>query len=262
MSRIRELWDRRELLGLLVARNLKIRYKNTSLGFFWTLLGPVFQIVIYKVFLVILKIDVSLESLVAGVFIWQFVGTTMGDSLAVIVGNATLITKTPFPRLVLPLSTVLANLINYALSLAVLAVFLFVFPPLQPPHTVWLLPAILVSHVALCAGMSLLVSGSNVFFRDTEHLVSTGMMAWFFLSPVMYDIDNFLAPRIDDGLLVAAYLCNPMASLLAGYRMVFLGMNESLPLLQLAPGLALCWVVLAVGLVAFGRMEGRFGDVL
>ena len=119
MSAYRELWAHRDLLILLVGRNLKLRYKQTSLGFFWSLLGPLFQIVIYKIFLGILKVEVTIESLVTGIFMWQFLATTVGDSLTVIVGHATLIKKTPFPRIVLPLSTALANFVNFALSVVV-----------------------------------------------------------------------------------------------------------------------------------------------
>ena len=261
MSMIRDLLHHRELLVILVERNLKIRYKNTSLGFLWTLLGPVFQILIYTVFLRILKIPVDLESLVVGIFMWQFLAITTGDSLNVILGNSTLITKTPFPRIVLPLSTVLANFINFALSILVLIVFLLFVRPDVHVYAVCLLPVFLASHVALCLGLSLLVSGCNVFFRDTEHLVSVGLMAWFFLSPAMYDIETFVSPKFGEGL-VSLYLCNPMAALLAGYRLVFLGMNESLAAVRYLPGLALCWGVLAIGIVSFRRMDGRFGDVL
>ena len=259
MSAYRELWAHRDLLILLVGRNLKLRYKQTSLGFFWSLLGPLFQIVIYKIFLGILKVEVTIESLVTGIFMWQFLATTVGDSLTVIVGHATLIKKTPFPRIVLPLSTALANFVNFALSVVVLVVFLSFFDP--KPHAIWLIPILLASHFALCLGMGLLVSSCNVFFRDIEHLVSAGMMAWFFMSPAIYDIETFVARQLGEGV-VPLYLLNPMASLLASYRMVFLGMNETLFPVFLIPGFALCWIIFLTGLKVFHRLDGRFSDVL
>ena len=180
----RDLLSHRELLWILVQRNLKIRYKNSVLGFFWTLLGPIFLILIYWAFIRLLKIQISINALITGIIVWQFVAMSLGDSLNSILGNANLVTKTAFPRFLLPLSTVCANSINYLLTFAVLLVFLF-FRHAEPA-ALYFLPLILLTQFALCLGLSLLVSSLNVLFRDVEHLMSVMLLAWFFLSPVMY----------------------------------------------------------------------------
>lgn len=176
MGTLRDIWGRRELLLILVSRNLKIRYKNSTLGFFWSLLGPLFLIVIYWVFLDILKVPIAITSLVTGILVWQFLGTCVGDSLYAILGNANLVTKTAFPRVVLPIATVVANLVSFLLSLIVLVVFLVIVH--APFGSVYLLPFIIATQFALCLGVSLILSSLNVFFRDVEHIINVVLLAW------------------------------------------------------------------------------------
>lgn len=259
MTRLaRELISYRDLLVLLVQRNIKIRYKNSALGFVWTLLGPIFQISIYWIFLRLLKIPVRIESLVTGILVWQFLATCIGDSLYALIGNANLITKTAFPRILLPLATVIANGVNYLLTLFVLTVFLWIrgvdFGPL------WWLPGLIASHGALCLGLSLMVCSVNVFFRDVEHILHVVLMAWFFLSPAMYDISTFVGNQVSADLL-PWYFLNPMAGVLTGYRGVFLSMDLQPPAFLAAPFL-LCWIALGLGVAVFRRLEPRFGDEL
>ena len=255
---LREIADRRELLLILVERNLKIRYKHSALGFLWTLLGPLFMIAIYWIFLSILKIRISIEALVVGILVWQFLAMCVGDSLHAVLGNANLVTKTAFPRIILPLSTVTANLVNFLLSLAALGLFLLVIR--VPPGPLYWLPLLLLTQFALCLGLSLLVSSLNVFYRDVEHLVNVLLLAWFFVSPVMYTLAFVEAnPRLAP--LIGWYLANPMAGVLAGYRTVLLGAEPVAAPLLIAP-YALCWGVLGLGLLVFRRLEGRFGDEL
>ena len=145
-SLLREIYEYRDLLGTLVVRNLKIRYKRSVLGFFWTLLNPLFLIVIYAIFLKILEFfdpsdPLFLPMLVCGIIVWQFLAMSLGDSLYAVLGNANLVTKTSFPRMILPLSMVIANLVNFLLSLVILFVYLlFVDAPFGP---IWVLPAII-----------------------------------------------------------------------------------------------------------------------
>ena len=125
----REIYGFRDLLWILVVRNLKIRYKRSVLGFFWTFLNPVFMIIIYSIFLRILKTydagnPVYLQMIVVGIVVWQFLAMCTGDGLHAVLGNANLVKKTSFPRIILPLSTVLANLVNFLLTLPIVAVFL------------------------------------------------------------------------------------------------------------------------------------------
>ena len=160
-------WGRhRELLFLLVARNLKIRYKNSVLGFFWSLLGPVLMILVYAVFLRLIRVPIDLPVLVSGIVGWQVLATCLGDGLHAVVGNANLVTKSAFPRELLPLATVSANLVNFLLSSVVLFVYLLVAGVDFGPVVAY--PAILATQFALCLGVGLTFSCLNVYFRDAE----------------------------------------------------------------------------------------------
>lgn len=180
-----DIAKRRELVLILIERNLKIRYKSSFLGFFWSLLSPLFLIGIYSLFLGVLKFPIHLPTLVTGIIAWQFLAMCMGDSLYSIVGNANLVTKAAFPRVILPLSMVGANAVNFLFSFIVLSIYLVVVGAAF--GGVWWLPGIMLTQAALCLGMSMMVGAANVFFRDTEHVISVIMLAWFFLSPVIYE---------------------------------------------------------------------------
>ena len=251
----------RELFILLVQRNIKIRYKNSSLGFFWSLLSPLFLIVIYSVFLGLMKFSVHLPSLVTGIFVWQFLALCAGDSLHAILGNSNLIKKTAFPRILLPGAMVGANLCNFALSLLVLGASLALAGAFRPGPGLALLPLLVLTQTALCLGLALLLSTANVFFRDTEHVFGMMMMAWFFMTPVLYPVtlvtDRFAARP---GLL-ALYFLNPMAGLISGYRRCLLGATE-VPWSALWPSILMAWLMAMAGFAVFRRVQHRFAEEL
>lgn len=250
---------------MLVARSLKIRYKNSSLGFFWSLLTPAFFIAIYALFAGILGIRGRivgaggpgfLPFLVTGIVVWQFTATCFSDALHAIAGNANLIKKAAFPRVMLPLSMVLANACNFLLTLVVLLIYLLCAGTSFGPA--WLLPAALLTQAALCLGLALLISAANVFFRDTEHIVGVASLAWFFMTPVFYPV----ALQFDFLKSAPAWLVflNPMTGILEVYRMAFL--NLAVTPAGFAISCAVSLAVLAVGGAVFGAAQGRFGDVL
>ncbi len=253
-----DIFSRRELVWILIERNLKIRYKSSFLGFFWSLLAPLSLIVVYSVFLGLIRFPMSLPVLVTSIIIWQFLAMCMGDALQSILGNANLVTKAAFPRVILPLSMVGANAINFLFSFAVLSVYLLI-ARVEFGALIYL-PGIMLTQAALCLGMSLIIGTANVFFRDTEHVLSVVMLAWFFLTPVFYPVARqieFLAAHPVAPWLV--YL-NPMTGILGAYRAFFLGQAPA------AGGFAISAAVavglLAAGLALFQSSEGRFGDVL
>ena len=165
-----ELIARRELVLNFVVRNLKQRYKGSALGFLWSLLHPLFLVLVYLIFIRLMRFPTSMPHLLVGVMIWQFLSLCAGDAAGVVLGNASLVKKTWFPRVILPLSAVLGNLVHFVLSLLVLAVAL----PLLgvSPRGTWLhLPWLIALQFLFSLGVSLVLSALNVFFRDVEHLV-------------------------------------------------------------------------------------------
>ena len=257
---VKDIMARRDLLSMLVVRNIKIRYKESVLGFLWTLLGPVFLIAIYALFMkVIMKFPMPMAVLVSGIFVWQYLALCMGDSAPAIIGNANLIKKACFPRILLPLSIVLANFVNFLLSLLILFGYLLIVGP-HFGSIAWL-PLALVAQVALCAGVSLALCALNVFFRDVQHLIGIFTMAWFFLTPVVYEIAMIAPIAKAHPLLGQLYFLNPMAGILALYRTALLG--NPLPDLSLVGmSLGVAVVVFAVGVAIFQKLQPRFADEL
>ena len=260
-SLIHTVWQRRELVGILIARNLKIRYKGSVLGFLWSLLTPGLFILMYAIFARIMRFGASrpdyLPFLVTGIIVWQFVSMALNDSLYAISGNANLVKKTAFPRIILPLSMTLANAINFLLTLAVLGLYLlFAGQGLGPVF--WLVPALMVQLI-LCLGLALTISCANVFFRDTEQIIGVGTLAWFFMTPIFYPLEMQL-DMLPDHLHALAFL-NPMTGVVSVYRTAFLG--DALPAASgLGLSLLVSVVVLAIGLFTFQRAQARFGDEL
>ena len=267
-----ELLARRELVASLVGRNLKIRYKSSVLGFFWSLLTPICFIFIYAVFARLLKFGGPnyLQYLVTGIIVWQFTVSSLNDSLYSIVGNANLVKKVFFPRVILPMSTALANGVNFLLTFAVLLLYLVASGHAHFAQ-VWLLLPAFAMQVVLCLGLACLCGTSNVFFRDTEHIVGVATQAWFFLSPIMYPQSfqaDLISQKISEGAQWIAFL-NPMTGILALYRKALLG-DEALlggppgpgGWLPFAISALVCLAVLAAGLLVLRAGDRRFGDVL
>jgi ABC-2 type transport system permease protein len=176
-----------------------------------------------------------------------------------VVGNANLVTKAAFPRMILPLSMVLSNLVNFLLSGAVLCVYLLVARVAF--GAVFWLPLIVLSQAALCAGVALLFSSANVFFRDTEHILSVVMLAWFFLTPVIYPVSLVFDSFPGATWVHTLFFVNPMTGLLTAYRGVLI--SAPVPSGSLvAVSFAVAWGVMIVGVLVFQKAQARFGDEL
>lgn len=261
-SVLRDIVAYRDLLWTMVVRNLKVRYKRSVLGFFWTLLNPLFLILIYATFLRILRFydatnPLFLPMLVSGIIVWQFLAMSLGDALYSVLGNANLVTKTSFPRVILPLAMVLANLINFLLSLVILVVYLLIES--VPFGPVWLLPGIILTQFALCLGLSLILASLNVFFRDTEHILSVVLLAWFFLTPIIYPLEKILdnlAPEYHRLVFL-----NPMTGLVTAYRAAFISTDLMAPRL-VAMSFVMAWIICLFGIAVFKHFEVRIADEL
>ena len=275
MTPIAELVARRELIWNLVLRSLRIRYKGSALGFLWTLLNPLLMMLIYWLFISILRFPITLSHLLTGVIFWQFIAMCTSDAVKSVSGFPNLVKKTYFPRIVLPLSMVIANLINFMLSIIVLGAILLLLKLFAHEAVdfafLWMLPFVLLVQFCMVLGISLLISSANVFFRDMEHIVAVVLQALFFLTPIIYPLTMVrerLAGLKLSRVLLSVYLLNPMTSLLTLFRKAFLG-RELFPGGEFLPtepafyiSLALSGIILFVGLRVFGRLEPYFADHL
>jgi len=266
MSLLRTLSGRRELLVNLVSRELKSRYKGSLLGFLWSILTPLLMAVIYVFFLRLLAgRGVPTEEIIIGVFAWQFTALSVTGGLTAITGNANLVKKVFFPRIILPTANTLANLVNFLLSLLVQFVIVAILLRVgERSLSGWLvlLPLVVVYHTLFNLALALLLSAANVYFRDTQHLVGVLLSAWFFVSPVMYNLS--FVERFADRIpwLMDLYLLNPMAVIVTAYRATALP-GAAFPWTPAAiGGLAIPLVLLAAACAIFQRAQKFFADML
>ena len=256
---VKEIVDYRVMLFSLVKKDLSTRYRGSFLGFLWTFLNPLLMMFVYYfVFNTINQMGspVEGESFLMFMFVamlpWIFFSTALLGSTTSISGGGGLLKKIYFPRMILPISVVVSNMMNYIFSLAILIPsLLFV----QAPITVNLLyfPLILLIQVILTLGFCLLFSALNVYFRDLEHILNVLMMGWFFLTPVLYEVVGMnLSPTIERVMML-----NPMASIVMAFREILLRGNPPnfrLLLYSVVFGI----VLLAVGGMIFSKLQKNF----
>jgi lipopolysaccharide transport system permease protein len=265
IAALREVRNRRELIANLVSRELKGRYKGSALGVVWSLLTPLIMTAIYAIFFrYLVGRAASIESIVVGIFAWQFTAGCITHGMTSVTGNANLVKKVAFPRWILPLATVLAGLVDYLISLAVQVVIIGVLLLMRGeffPATILWLPLLIPLHAALNYAIALFLSGLNVVFRDTQHLVGPMVTALFFLSPAMYDVSFLQQAFADKPWLADLYFLNPLATLFSAYR-ACLFPGAAFP--EITPWLiaGVLWPVLFFGVAAhvFHRLQKDFAD--
>lgn len=262
----RAIWKRRDLLRNLIMRNLKSRYKDSLLGFFWSVLAPLLNALVYLVFLRILARGVPMTEVLIGVFAWQFTAQCVGNGLGAITENSNLITKVAFPRIILPMASVLSNLVNFLLSLLVQFLLIAVLLGMKGEMmqaTLWIAPLLILWHAVFCFAIAVFLSAANVYFRDLQHLVGVLLTAWFFLTPAMYSLElvRDLAEQRGLHALPDWFLINPMAAIITAYRALILP-GSSFPWSpQALIGLfAIPPVFLLMALLVFRRLEPNFSD--
>ena len=259
MVRLRALWRYRELLYSLVARDLQVRYKSSVLGFLWCLINPLLMMAVFTLVFTILMGNRSIENfplfVLIGVLAWNLNATAVMGALGSVVNNANLVMKVNFPRELLPLSAVLSNTVNLLFSLVALLAMMTVFRVGLTPW-VLLFPVVLLGQVCFMSGLGLALSAIQVYFRDTGIIMETLLLAWFFLTPVFYRMED-LFPAYARWM----YWLNPMASYISSYRLIFYSGGD-LGLDFLLRSLVTSLVVLLVGYLVFVRLSKGFGEVL
>lgn len=270
LKQARHLLQYHDLIRNLVIRDLKVRYKNSVLGVLWSLMNPLLMMVVFTVvFTVMAPVrSASVQNfpvfMLCGLLPWNFFTASVMGSTVSIVANAPLIKKVYFPREVLPISVVLANLVNFLIALIVLFGMILIF---RIPLTIWLLylPVIILIQLIFTLGIGFFLATLNVFYRDTQQIMDVLMLAWFFMTPIFYPIDilprsyNLFGFALDVWRLV--YILNPMASLIANYRVIlYSGAPPALDFLVRTAVTA--GVVFLVGWFVFNRYSWRFAEEL
>ncbi|HEY7509901.1 MAG TPA: ABC transporter permease [Vicinamibacteria bacterium] len=225
-SLVREAVGSRDLLQNLVLRELRATYKSSVLGFAWSLLNPLFTLLIFTfVFGMILNVPVPAPEgrrasfaafLLVALLPWTLVATALSAGCASLVGNGNLLRKVYFSRATLPASAVLAQGLHFVVALTLLLVYLGV---LGIPfwRCLWLLPLPVAAAFMLALGLALITSVANVYFRDTQHLVTLASTAWFYATPIVYPVE--MVERFGEPW-TTLYRLNPAAALVATFRAI------------------------------------------
>jgi lipopolysaccharide transport system permease protein len=256
---LRELWEYRELLYFLTWRDIKVRYKQTALGVAWAVIQPLFMMLVFSLFFGRLA-KVPSDNIPYPVFAfcallpWQLFAHALAESSNSLVANERLITKVYFPRLVVPLSAVLAGLMDFAISFLVLIAMMF-FYGITPQLSILTLPLFILLAILTALGVGLWLSALNVQYRDVRYTLTFLTQFWLFATPVAYP--SSLIPE----KWRALYGLNPMAGVVEGFRWALLGRTEP-PSLMLIVSSAVTLLVLFGGLYYFKRMEESFADIV
>ena len=262
---LRVLVDRRELLADFAWRELRARYKGSALGFAWNFLNPLLQLAVFwLLFGVVLGSRPRTETgeqpfaifLFVGLLPWTFFSSSLTLGAASIVGNGAIVKKVRLPVQLLPAASVLSALVNFLLSLMVLFAVLAIFGPRHPEGLVYL-PLLALVELGLALGFAYLLAGLNVFFRDVEHILGILLMAWYFLTPILFPISLVAArPRELVGLSL-----NPMTGIVVGFQRALLdGLPPDWNLLAWSAAVALA--VFVTGFTYFRRAKDDFESAL
>jgi lipopolysaccharide transport system permease protein len=257
---LRDLWLYRELVYFLTWRDIKVRYKQAVLGVAWAILQPVTTMIIFSVILgYLLKVPTDNDipypvfSYVA-LLPWQLFANALTRSGGSLVGSANLITKVYFPRLVIPISSLGASLVDFLFSFLVL-IGLMVFYKIQITWNVLWLPLFLLFALATAFAVGLWLSALNVQYRDVQQMIGPIVTAWMYASPVVYS-----ASIIPSAKWQVVYALNPMAGVIQGFRWALLGTQP--PDISLLVSIGVVLVLLVSGLFFFKRMERVFADIV
>ena len=231
---LRELWRFRHLVRTLVERDLRVRYKNSSLGIAWTMVNPLIQVVVLTIAVGYI-LGSGPKNLSAYIFCatlpWTFFSTAVIDASSSVLAKLPLLKKVYFPREIPLIATVCQNFVQFAISLAIFIVYrwglttvLYGWPGLPPREVLWL-PVIVLLLFLQTLGVSFFVAAANVFYEDVKFIVATGMTFLFYLIPIIYFPENiFFSARIParwHWWAYHLYLANPLAWIVTAFRQVF-----------------------------------------
>jgi ABC-type polysaccharide/polyol phosphate export permease len=261
LRNLQQLPRYRGLIQSLVARELKARYRGSVLGFFWSFINPLLLLLVYSfVFSVVLpsthppEMEPYALFMFCGLLPWTWFSSSIAESANVLIANGNLIKKVLFPAEILPIVTVLTGLVNFALSLLILAAFLVYYAvPVSPGELAWL-PLIVLVQLTLTLGLSLLLSSLTVHFRDLRDLVGNLMTLWFWGTPIIYSLS-----QVPENLRTLVAL-NPFTHLAVAYQSVLFldGPFDAWPgLLWLGAGSV---VLLAVAYFVFDRLRDTLAE--
>ena len=260
---VSEIWRYRDLIFLFVKRNFVILFKQTILGPAWAVIQPllttiVFTVVFGKLAGLSAKGVPSFLFYLSGTVAWQYFSSALTQTSDTFVENAAILGKVYFPRIVMPISTVITNLINFFIQFGIFSVLIVIYALMGKihPNTYVLMLPILILHMAMLGlGTGIIISAATTKYRDLRLLVSFGVQLWMYATPVAYDI-NIIPDRLRD-----IYMLNPMTPVINAFRTAFLGIG-SFDLKSYLISWIVTAVILFIGIILFSRVEKTFVDTV
>ncbi len=258
MKHLREIYDYRQMIFSLVKKELRGRYKGSVLGFLWTFINPLFQLLVYTfVFSVIVpnNIEKFYLYLFIGLIPWLFFSGSMTGGAASIIAQKDLVKKIYFPREVIPISYVTSNFVNMLLCFIVIFAVIIISGTGVTLHLLLYLPVIMAVEYVMALGGAMLTSALTVYFRDLEYILGIVTMAWMYFTPVVYSID--MVPE----WIRPIFNLNPMTPVIVAYRDVLYS-RQAPHLSTLLQGFILGIIVLLIGIIVFRKLQRGFAEEL
>lgn len=225
IARIKNIWEYRDLLVNISRRELKVRYKDSIIGFFWSLLNPLLYLAIFSVVFgfIIRNADIQYFAifLLCGLLPYNLFSMGLTGATTSITGNGPLIQKVWFPREILPIASILSNLVTFFLQMIIIVVALAIFRLSPKWDMLWLLIPALIITLALAIGIGLILSAVNVYFRDVQHFLELGLLVLFWFTPIVYPY-SFVANSLPQDTIFGDRLgmLNPITPIVTIFRRV------------------------------------------
>jgi ABC-2 type transport system permease protein len=283
-QRLKNLWSRRELLLGLITSDIRIKYKNSTLGLFWSMVSPAITLGVYfLVFGLFLKNGYPnfVIYLFSGLIVWNLFQNSINTATGVIVDRAALVKKVSFPREILALSNVGAAVVYFVVQLFVLIIFVSAVGHAPAWKFILILPISFLSLYLFTCALAVVMSAVNVYLRDMKHLMEVLLQLWFWMTPIVYSYSHAIAPFLQRHGITWVYFLNPVTLIVMTFQRVFY-VNTIVhstiaphPLIEVLPTwsfdkflilnaalLGFAIVAIFVGEAIFGRLEGDFESVL
>ena len=255
-----DLWRYRELVYFMTWRDVMVRYKQTVLGASWAIIRPFMTMVVFSIFFGNLA-KVPSDGLPYPIFTftallpWELFTSALNVASRSLVQNANMVTKVYFPRIILPLASVLAGVVDFFFAFLVL-IGMMIYYNVRPGPAVWVLPLLLLLAMITSLGVGLWLSALNVLYRDIGYIIPFLTQFWLFITPIAYP-SSMIPERWK-----LLYALNPMTGVVDGFRWALLGNQQSAPTIMLAVSSLIAVGVLVSGLFYFRRMERQFADMV
>lgn len=258
---LRDLWLYRELVFFMIWRDIKVRYKQTLLGALWAVIQPVMTMLVFNFLLGRGVIKVLSDGMpypifsYTGLLPWGLFVAALNQASRSLTSNHNMITKIYFPRLILPIASVLSGLVDFVIAFIVLIGMMAYFKISPAWGALWTLPFFLLLAIISALGVALWLSAINVQYRDVNYALPFLTQFWLFITPVIYSSSGF-SPNMQ-----LAYSLNPMAGVVNGFRWALLGSGNG-PDASLLVSVIISFLMLFSGLIYFRNMEKTFADTI